>query len=99
MSTSTTERVEETSTQETKRKDRLGLLRQRDFRLLWIGESTSTVGSAISGIALIAKPLRSRPVFAAPRRAAGHIASMQEMRQIVSRSANTKVYEPNTVKG
>src|SRR5271154_3685691 len=52
MSTSTSERVEETGTQETKRKDRLGLLRQRDFRLLWIGESTSTLGSAISGIAL-----------------------------------------------
>jgi MFS family permease len=34
------------------RRDRLGLLRQRDFRLLWIGESTSTLGSAISGIAL-----------------------------------------------
>jgi MFS family permease len=34
------------------RRDRLGLLRQRDFRLLWFGESTSTLGSAISGIAL-----------------------------------------------
>jgi MFS family permease len=52
MSTSTTERVDETGTQEKERKDRLGLLRQRDFRLLWIGESTSTLGSAISGIAL-----------------------------------------------
>jgi MFS family permease len=52
MSTSTTERAEETGTQEPERKDRLGLLRQRDFRLLWIGESTSTLGSAISGIAL-----------------------------------------------
>jgi predicted MFS family arabinose efflux permease len=34
------------------RRDRIGLLRHRDFRLLWIGESTSTLGSAISGIAL-----------------------------------------------
>jgi MFS family permease len=34
------------------RRDRLGLLRQRDFRLLWLGESTSTLGSAISGVAL-----------------------------------------------
>jgi MFS family permease len=33
-------------------RDRLGLLRQRNFRLLWIGESTSTLGSAISGVAL-----------------------------------------------
>jgi MFS family permease len=57
MSTSTTERVEPavepgTETAAPKRRDRLGLLRQRDFRLLWIGESTSTLGSAISGIAL-----------------------------------------------
>ncbi|WP_084557654.1 MFS transporter [Hamadaea tsunoensis] len=29
-----------------------GVLRQRDFRLLWIGESTSKFGSAITGIAL-----------------------------------------------
>src|ERR1700678_4057738 len=69
MSTSTTERVEPATPQDTPapattteptttepaaaaRRDRLGVLRQRDFRLLWIGESTSTLGSAISGIAL-----------------------------------------------
>lgn len=51
MNTSTTERIETAATAPTRR-DRLGLLRQRDFRLLWIGESTSTLGSAISGIAL-----------------------------------------------
>jgi MFS family permease len=31
---------------------RLGLLARRDFRLLWIGETTSTFGSSISGVAL-----------------------------------------------
>ncbi|HEX4831892.1 MAG TPA: MFS transporter [Trebonia sp.] len=36
----------------TPRRGRLGLLRERDFRLLWLGEGTSTLGSAISGIAL-----------------------------------------------
>ncbi len=54
MSASTTERVEPTATESAApvRRDRLGLLRQRDFRLLWIGQSTSMLGSAISGIAL-----------------------------------------------
>ncbi|MEZ0068068.1 MFS family permease [Streptacidiphilus sp. MAP12-20] len=32
--------------------ERPGVLRQRDFRLLWIGETTSKFGSAITGIAL-----------------------------------------------
>lgn len=31
---------------------RLGLLAVRDFRLLWIGETTSSLGSSISGVAL-----------------------------------------------
>ena len=31
---------------------RPGVLQQRDFRLLWIGETTSKFGSAITGIAL-----------------------------------------------
>src|SRR6185437_1255274 len=54
MSTSTTERVEPTVTESAAlvRRDRLGLLRQRDFRLLWIGQSTSMLGTAISGIAI-----------------------------------------------
>lgn len=34
------------------KRDRLGLLRQYDFRQLWIGQSTSRLGSAISGVAL-----------------------------------------------
>ncbi len=29
-----------------------GLFWHRDFRLLWIGRTTSTVGSAISGVAM-----------------------------------------------
>jgi len=54
MSTSTTERVEPTVTESAAlvRRDRLGLLRHRDFRLLWIGQSTSMLGTAISGIAI-----------------------------------------------
>jgi MFS family permease len=31
---------------------RFGLLRQRDFRLLWIGESASSLGSAVTTVAL-----------------------------------------------
>jgi MFS family permease len=34
------------------RSRRLGLLARRDFRLLWIGETTSSLGSSISGVAL-----------------------------------------------
>jgi MFS family permease len=34
------------------RSRRLGLLAMRDFRLLWIGETTSSLGSSISGVAL-----------------------------------------------
>jgi MFS family permease len=54
MSTTTAEGVtqEVADVAAPPRRDRLGLLRHRDFRLLWIGESTSTLGSAISGIAL-----------------------------------------------
>jgi MFS family permease len=33
-------------------RSRFGLLQARDFRLLWIGETTSTFGSSISGVAL-----------------------------------------------
>jgi MFS family permease len=33
-------------------RSRLGLLRLRDFRLLWTGETTSSFGSSISGVAL-----------------------------------------------
>ncbi|MGW0804099.1 MFS transporter [Nonomuraea sp. NPDC002799] len=36
----------------TIRPPRFGLLRQRDFRLLWIGESTSSFGSAVTSVAL-----------------------------------------------
>jgi MFS family permease len=32
--------------------DRLGLLAQRDFRLLWIGESASSLGSSVTSVAL-----------------------------------------------
>ncbi|MEV6155799.1 MFS transporter [Nonomuraea sp. NPDC052129] len=39
-------------TAETLSKLRFGLLRQRDFRLLWIGESASSLGSAVTGVAL-----------------------------------------------
>ena len=54
MSTSTTKRTQPAvdGLAAPPKRDRLGLLRQRDFRLLWIGEGTSTLGSAISGIAL-----------------------------------------------
>ena len=31
---------------------RFGLLHQRDFRLLWIGESVSSLGSSVTGVAL-----------------------------------------------
>lgn len=31
---------------------RLGLLATRDFRLLWAGETTSSLGSSIGGVAL-----------------------------------------------
>ncbi|WP_206058828.1 MFS transporter, partial [Nonomuraea zeae] len=34
------------------RPPRFGLLRGRDFRLLWIGESASSLGSAVTGVAL-----------------------------------------------
>jgi MFS family permease len=34
------------------RQSRLGLFRVRDFRLLWTGETTSSFGSSISGVAL-----------------------------------------------
>jgi MFS family permease len=34
------------------RSRRLGLLAARDFRLLWIGETTSSLGSSIGGVAL-----------------------------------------------
>jgi MFS family permease len=34
------------------KRDRWGVLRQHDFRRLWIGETTSKFGSAITGIAL-----------------------------------------------
>lgn len=34
------------------RRPRGGLLRHRDFRLLWIGETTSKLGSAVTGIAV-----------------------------------------------
>ncbi|TMR97438.1 MFS transporter [Nonomuraea basaltis] len=40
-----------------------GLLRQRDFRLLWIGESASSLGSAVTGVAL---PLVAVTVLHAP---------------------------------
>lgn len=54
MSTSMAERAQPAAEDPAgpRRRDRLGLLRQRDFRLLWIGEGASTMGSAISGIAL-----------------------------------------------
>jgi MFS family permease len=55
------------------RRDRLGLLRQRDFRLLWIGESTSQLGSAISGIAL---PLVAVAVLHAGAFAMGLLAAV-----------------------
>lgn len=35
-----------------RRRDLLGLLRKRDFRLLWIGETTSTLGTAVTRVAL-----------------------------------------------
>lgn len=35
-----------------RRRDVFGLLRKRDFRLLWIGETTSTVGTAVTSVAL-----------------------------------------------
>ena len=34
------------------RRGRLGLLAVREFRLLWIGETTSSFGSSISSVAL-----------------------------------------------
>jgi MFS family permease len=34
------------------RASRLGLLRDRDFRLLWIGETTSSLGTSVSSVAL-----------------------------------------------
>ncbi|MFB4286190.1 MFS transporter [Nonomuraea sp. ATR24] len=34
------------------RRPRLGLLAQRDFRLLWIGESASSLGSSVTSVAL-----------------------------------------------
>ncbi|WP_327090999.1 MFS transporter [Nonomuraea sp. NBC_01738] len=41
-----------TATTPTLRPARFGLLRERDFRLLWIGESASSLGSAVTGVAL-----------------------------------------------
>jgi MFS family permease len=41
-----------TPAQEAPARSRLGLLAMRDFRLLWIGETTSSLGSSISGVAL-----------------------------------------------
>jgi MFS family permease len=45
---------------------RLGLLARRDFRLLWIGETTSSLGSSISSVALplVALTLLHAGVFA-----------------------------------
>jgi hypothetical protein len=36
------------TTTTTDRSRRFGLLRERDFRLLWIGESTGSLGSAVT---------------------------------------------------
>lgn len=41
-----------TTTTTTVRPHRFGLLRERDFRLLWIGKSTSSLGSAVTSVAL-----------------------------------------------
>ncbi|MEV0385638.1 MFS transporter [Nonomuraea sp. NPDC050643] len=44
---------------------RPGLLRHRDFRLLWIGQSASSLGSAVTGVALplVAVTLLDAPAF------------------------------------
>ncbi|MEV0199672.1 MFS transporter [Nonomuraea sp. NPDC050691] len=45
---------------------RSGLLRRRDFRLLWIGESVSSLGSSVTGVALpmVAVTVLDAPPFA-----------------------------------
>ncbi|MFD1935071.1 MULTISPECIES: MFS transporter [Nonomuraea] len=40
------------TTTQALRPPRFGLLRRRDFRLLWLGESASSLGSAVTGVAL-----------------------------------------------
>lgn len=53
MSTPTTDRTEvRTDPRVPLRRERLGVLRQHDFRLLWAGESTSQLGTAVTGISL-----------------------------------------------
>lgn len=37
-----------------------GLLRHRDFRLLWAGQSSSDVGTAVSGVVLALTAVVSR---------------------------------------
>lgn len=51
---------------------RSGLLHQRDFRLLWIGESVSSLGSAVTGVAL---PLVAVSVLDASPFAVGVLAA------------------------
>ncbi|MDP4503991.1 MFS transporter [Nonomuraea turcica] len=51
---------------------RFGLLRQRDFRLLWIGESVSSLGSSVTGVAL---PIVAVTVLDAPPLAVGVLAA------------------------
>lgn len=41
-------------------KPRFGLLRQRDFRLLWIGESASSLGSAVTGVGSVVGRMEAR---------------------------------------
>ncbi|MDR8412421.1 MFS transporter [Nonomuraea sp. 3-1Str] len=57
-----------TSTEKT----RFGLLRRRDFRLLWVGESVSSLGSSVTGVAL---PLVAVTVLDAPPLAVGVLAA------------------------
>ncbi|GAA3254832.1 MFS transporter [Nonomuraea helvata] len=51
---------------------RSGLLRRRDFRLLWIGESISSLGSSVTGVAL---PLVAVTVLDTPPFAVGVLAA------------------------
>ncbi|MEV0151358.1 MULTISPECIES: MFS transporter [unclassified Nonomuraea] len=53
-------------------KTRFGLLRRRDFRLLWVGESVSSLGSSVTGVAL---PLVAVTVLDAPPLAVGVLAA------------------------
>jgi hypothetical protein len=70
-----------------------GLLRQREFRLLWVGETTTSAGNSITKVAL---PLVAVTTLRAvdadgerpPRRGVAAVAAARAARRGVGRSAS-----------